>query len=76
MFRLPRNSVLPVTSLSVTVSHLAVNDPVSALYVTLIASLCVILVAAVTALCELAKWKLRRYISRRQVSEMNGDVTD
>lgn len=76
MFRLARNSVLPITSLSVTVSHLAINDPVGALYITLIACLCVILVAGVTALCELAKWKLRRYLSRHELPDVKSDGAD
>jgi hypothetical protein len=62
-------SALHITSLSVAVSHLAANDPLSAWNITLVGCACVVVLALVTSLCELIRWRVRRYIRRRELTE-------
>jgi len=58
-----------VASLSVAVSHLSANDPLSAWNITLVGCGCVALIALVTTLCELARWKVRQHIRKQELAE-------
>ena len=63
------SSALHMSSLSVAVYHLAANDPISAWTITIVGCVCVAVIAIVTSLCELMRWKVRQYIRRRELSD-------
>jgi len=62
-------SALHMTSLSVAVYHLAANDPINAWNITIVGCACVAIIAIVTSLCELVRWKVRQYIRKRELSD-------
>ena len=62
-----------LTSLSVIVSHLVANDPLGAYNVTVIGCLCLVAITLVASGCEIVRWKVRRFIRIRELTETKPD---
>ena len=61
-------AVHTLTSLSVIVAHLASNDPLGAVTVTLIGCFCLLAVTLVGCGCEVVRWRVRQYIRARELA--------
>lgn len=63
-------SILHAISLSIAMARLAESDPVRALITAGVGCLCVLSLAGAIILCELARWYVRRYLRKREMSEL------
>jgi hypothetical protein len=63
-------SLLHIVSLSIAMARLAENDLLGALLTIGVGCLCVISLAAVIILCELARWYVRQYLRNRELREL------